>query len=211
MKLDAFQFALCAGCLALAGMLGAACGGNGQEIKHYRLAPQVQRAQAADQAQRPVLAIEYFTVDSAYDENQIAYRTDPYQVNYYYYHRWASTPGLMVADTMRQGYQATGLFESVTTGGVARADVVLSGRIAAIEEVDVTEEKWLARLALELRLRDARTGTLLWSRIFEEEQPLDDRSPSGLAKGVSAAIARIVETTAPEFANMASQTRLSVR
>jgi ABC-type uncharacterized transport system auxiliary subunit len=183
--------------LLLAGTSG--CGSTPKEIKHYRLdlAPSQAEVPAGD---KPVLGIESFTTDAAYDEPQIVYRTSPYQLNYYYYHRWAATPGLLLTDALRRGYAATGRFGSVTAGQMGRSDLILSGHIAAIEEVDVSEERWLARVVLELRLRDARTGDLLWSEVVEEQEPLEERTPAGLAEAMSSAVTRIVEATAAEIA-----------
>lgn len=179
----------------LAAALGlSACGGSAPEIKHYRLDVETPRARAKA-GDKPVLGIEPFTADAAYDEPQIVYRTTPYELNYYYYHRWAATPGPLVTDALRRGYESTGKFEAVTSGLSTQTDVVLSGHIAAIEEVDVTEDKWLGRLVLELRLRDARTGDLLWSQTFEEEERLKERTPAGLAEAVSKALVRIIEAT----------------
>ena len=180
----------------------SACGGSAPEIKHYRLDVATQRVQA-EAGDKPVLGIEPFTADAAYDEPQIAYRDTPYQLNYYYYHRWAATPGLLVTDALRRGYESTGEFKSVTSGLTTRSDVVLSGHIAAIEEVDVSEDKWIGRLVLELRLRDARTGDLLWSQVFEEQEALEERTPAGLAEAMSKALTRIVETTADKIAKAA--------
>lgn len=192
--------------LVLALTVGAlsACGGSTPEIKHYRLElePQRKNAQAGDQ---PVLGIEQFTTDAAYDEPQIVYRSTPYELNYYYYHRWASNPGLLVTDALRRGYAQTGRFESVSTGQVVGSDVILSGHISAIEEVDVSEEKWLGRVVVEMRLRHGQTGDLLWTKVFEEQERLTERSPAGLAKAVSTALTRVVEKSAGDIAQAARQ------
>ncbi len=189
--------------LAVAG-LGAGCASSAPEIHHYRL-DVTPPAEQAPSGEKPVMGVEQFTADSAYDEDQIVYRQTPYQLNYYYYHRWASTPGLLVTDALRRGYQATGLFGSVLGGELAHADVILSGHISALEEVDVSKKKWVGHLVMELHLRDARTGTLLWSRSFDEREPMTQRSPAGLAQAVSKILTRIVAKSAPIIAQAARQ------
>jgi ABC-type uncharacterized transport system auxiliary subunit len=191
-------------CTALLCTAAVGCGGSAPEIKHYRLDLEPTQADVAA-GDKPVLGIEPFTTDAAYDDAQIVYRSSPYQLNYYYYHRWAATPGLLLTDALRRGYAATGRFRSVTAGQMGRSDVVLSGHIAAIEEVDVSEDKWVGRVVLELRLRDARTGDVLWSRMVEEQESLAERTPAGLAEAVSAAVTRIVEATASEITTAARQ------
>jgi ABC-type uncharacterized transport system auxiliary subunit len=190
--------------LALALGASSACGGSAPEVKHYRLDLQPQQT-GAEVADKPVLGIEQFTTDAAYDEPQIVYRKTPYELNYYYYHRWATNPGMLVTDALRRGYAATGRFESVSTGQVVGSDVVLSGHISAIEEVDVTEEKWLGRVVLEMRLRDGQTGDLLWTEVFEEQERLAERSPAGLARALSEALTRVVDQSADDIAQAARQ------
>lgn len=189
--------------LAVVGMTGA-CGSAPPEIHHYMLdiAPSQSTGEAA---QRPVLGIEQFSADAAYDESQIAYRKSPYTVNYYYYHRWAATPGLLLTDAMRRGYDKSGLFQSVMAGQIARADVILTGHVSAIEEIDVSEEQWVGHVVLDLRLRDGRTGTLLWTKSFDERAPMSERSPTGLAQAVSKVVTKIVEQSAPQIAQVARQ------
>lgn len=186
--------------------LWAACASGTPETVHYRLDLEPSAVEVPEPRQ-PVLGIEPFTVDAAYDDSQIVYRTNPYRLNYYYYHRWASAPGLMLTDSLRRGYQRTGYFQAVTSGEIARSDAVITGHVAALEEVDVSEEEWFGRVVLELRLRDTRTGTLLWSQVIEEEEPLAERSPAGLAEALSSALTRVVEETAPTIAEQAIASR----
>lgn len=177
---------------------GAVACGSSPETIHYRLEPDVEQADPPP-AQRPSLALEHLSVDAAYDDAQIVYRTSPYRLQRYYYHRWAAPPGLMLTDTLRSAYAQTGRFRTVSTGSAARSDMILSGQVAALEEVDVTEEEWQGRIVLELRLRDSTTGELLWSDTVEERETLEERSPAGLAEALSVALGRIVEHTSREF------------
>ncbi|MFW5966168.1 MAG: ABC-type transport auxiliary lipoprotein family protein [Persicimonas sp.] len=175
----------------------SACGSTPETV-HYRLDPNVEQDEQPP-TQRPTLALEQLSVDAAYDDTQIAYRTSPYRLQRYYYHRWVAPPGLMVTDTLRSAYAKTGRFRSVITGSASRSDMILSGQIAAIEEVDISEEEWQGRIVLDLRLRDSTTGDLLWSVTVEERETLEERSPAGLAEALSEALERIVEHTSREF------------
>jgi ABC-type uncharacterized transport system auxiliary subunit len=192
--------------------LAAGCSSSPPEVRHYQLDLPVQRMQAeraqTDSSARPVLAVESFSVDAAYDQPQIVYRESPYRLDQYYYQRWASMPGRLVSDAMRRGYEATGLFRTVLAGEGAEADAVLSGHISAIEEIDETEEQWFGHVVLQLRLRDAATGTLLWNRVYDERTPLKERSPTGLAVAVSEMLARIVEESAPVILQKSRQSSL---
>lgn len=193
-------------CVAVAALAGA-CGST-PEVVHYRLQLEPTPAQSTPD-HKVVLGLEQFTVDAAYDENKIVYRSSAYQLNYYFYHRWAAMPGLLVTDSLRRGYSQSGHFDSVTSGQVARSDIVLSGHVAAIEEVNLSDQEWVGRVVLELRLRDMATGTALWNEVVEEQVALEERTPAGLANGISKALTRIVDHTAPRFAQMGLQARQS--
>ena len=77
---------------ALAGLalVLAACGGKLPETRFYQLA-----APAAPAPQPPgdlVIALESFDTDAGYDDDRIVYRTTPYRMDYYQYHRWSAAP-----------------------------------------------------------------------------------------------------------------------
>lgn len=181
-------------CAAIA-LSGWACGGA-QPIHHYQ--PNVVSGEVDGQSSSGdlVLAIEDFSAGSAYDEKRIVYRKNDYRFDYYHYHRWASTPGLLVSDALREVYRSTGAFRAVVGGYDSRADVVLSGRVVAFEEVDESKDKWFGRVVLDLRLRDARTGELLWNDLLRRKVPVEKKSPEGLTAALSRGLTDIGVTTA---------------
>jgi ABC-type uncharacterized transport system auxiliary subunit len=181
-------------CAAIA-LSGWACGGA-QPIHHYQ--PNVVSGEVDSQGSSGdlVLAIEDFSAGSAYDEKRIVYRKSDYRFDYYHYHRWASTPGLLVSDALREVYRSTGAFQAVVGGYDSRADVVLSGRVVAFEEVNKSKKEWLGRVVLDLRLRDARTGELLWNDLMRREVPVKNQSPEGLTAALSRGLTDIGVTTA---------------
>jgi ABC-type uncharacterized transport system auxiliary subunit len=180
------------------------CGAPIPAIRYYELNLQTTSAPAkpAD-ANLPVLAVEPFAVDTAYDDNRIVYRESSVRLDYYHYHRWSAPPGTLVADEMRAAYARTGLFTDVVEGVTKEVSAVLSGRVLALEEVDTTRTKWKGRLRLSLQLRDAKSGELLWSQTVEEEEPMRAATQEALALALSQALLRVVQSTAPTFASLA--------
>jgi ABC-type uncharacterized transport system auxiliary subunit len=172
------------------------CGGRAPETHYYDLAAAARRAPAAG----PVLAIEPLEVDDAYDDERIVYRENPYRLAYYHYHRWSATPGILVAGHLERALEASGHFSAVVRGDSARAALVLGGRVVALEEVDVSKKRWMGRVSLELFLRDAASGEIVWIEQFDESEPLRKQSPEGLARGISRALDRIARRAAPELA-----------
>lgn len=185
---------LCAG-------LAAGCGSSPKEIHYYQLAMPEEGAGAKGQG---VLAVEQIVADSAFDDQRIVYRKSAYRLNYYHYHRWSAPPGMMVSDYLRMAYRQSGRFDDVVSGFTPDATTVLSGRVMALEEVDVSKEEWKARVRIQLHLRDARTGKLLWSGTVSKEEPVKERNPEGLAAALSAAMADVVAETTPEIARHTS-------
>jgi len=174
------------------GLFAGSCGGP-KPIRHYQLEAISEAIESRSTQEAPELtvAVEDFSTGASYDEQRIVYRADEYRIDYYHYHRWGAPPGMIVADALRSVYRKTGAFESVVGAYTARADVVLSGRVLALEEVDESSDKWYGRVALDLRLRDAATGELLWTDTVEKRRVLAEQSPKGLARGISEALTEI--------------------
>ncbi|HEX4420918.1 MAG TPA: ABC-type transport auxiliary lipoprotein family protein [Kofleriaceae bacterium] len=197
----------------------AACGGKLPDTRYYQLAgqPAAPASQAptsqapasqAPASQAPggeaLLVLETPSTDQAYDDDRIVYRTTPYRLDYYQYQRWSSPPGAMVGNYLEQAFQTSGKFRGVVRELVPDAPVVLAGRVLAIEEVDRSNTAWVGRIVLELVLTDARTNEALWTRQFEETEPLRQQTPEGLAAALSVAMARIAATAVPEVARIAA-------
>ena len=177
-------------------VFAAACGSSPPPVRYYQIA--VPEAKPAGQGEG-ILAVERIRADAAYDDARIVYRESPHRLDYYHYHRWSSPPGMMLSDYLRVAYDQSGHFGSVVSGFSDDADAILGGRLMAFEEVNETEDRWLARVRLELRLRDAKTGELLWSSVITETEPLEEHEPEGLAKALGVAMDRIVAATGPDL------------
>lgn len=172
--------------LLLLSMCAASCS-SAPEIRYYKLAmPEVERP-ANVEASLGSIAIEYLSSDAAYDDTRIVYRKSPYRLDYYYYHRWSAPPSVMITDALRQSFVDSGRFSSVAGGFTNNTELILSGRLVSLEEVDVDAESWEARIVLDLQLHRASDGALLWSQQVKNKQSVDERNPEGVAKALSEA------------------------
>jgi ABC-type uncharacterized transport system auxiliary subunit len=188
--------------LAIAGALACgACGGKLPETRYYQLAPPASRAGGGD----GLLVLETPTTDAAYDDDRIVYRTTPFRLDYYQYHRWSSAPGVMVGNYLEQALETSGKFRAVVRDVTPDAPVILTGRVIAIEEVDRSKTAWDGRIVLELMLTDARTSEALWTQQFEETEPLHQQTPEGLAAALSTAMSRIVAHVIPVVASFSDR------
>lgn len=177
-------------------VLLVACGGKLPETRFYQLAPTAPPASSTND--ELVLGLESFETDAGYDDDRIVYRTTPYRLDYYQYHRWSAAPGVLLGNFLEQSLERSGKFKAVSreTEG---ANATLRGRVIAIEEVDKSKTQWLGRLVIELALVDPRTSETLWSQQFEETEPLRKQSPEGLAEALSIAMTRIATRATPEI------------
>jgi ABC-type uncharacterized transport system auxiliary subunit len=196
--------------LVLVALLVAACGGSTPQVRYYQLAAQSSAAAPADKPKSDkVLVVEALASDGAYDDERIVYRNNPYRLDYYNYHRWVATPGVLVGGYLEKALARTGDFKAVLREQTADTSLVLGGRINAIEEVDRDPKHWVGRISLELTLTDPKTGDVVWAQPFEETEPLPEQNPEGLAKAISAALDRIATRAAPVIAEHAAAKQAS--
>lgn len=186
------------GCVTAVWLACAACGGKLPDTRYYQLAQPAAKLRGGD----GLLVLEAITTDAAYDDDRIVYRTTPYRLDYYQYHRWSSAPGVMVGNFLEQALETSGKFRAVVHEMTPDAPVVLAGRVVAIEEVDRSKTAWLGRIVVELLLTDARTGEALWTDQLEETEPLQQQTPEGLAAALSIAMSRIVAQAVPAIADI---------
>jgi ABC-type uncharacterized transport system auxiliary subunit len=178
---------------ALITVLGAACGGKIAETRYYQLSQPESRPRGGS----AILVLESLSTDAAYDDQRIVYRTTPFRLDYYDYHRWTSSPGVMIGNYLEQALETGGTFRAVVREMTPDAPAVLTGRVLAIEEVDRSRTEWLGRIAIELVLSDTHTGAILWTERIEDSEPLRQQNPEGLAQALSTAMSRIVAKVVP--------------
>lgn len=182
--------------LAFAAAL-AACANKVPETRYYQLAAPTSPVRGTADA---VLVVEPLDTDAAYDDERIVYRTTPYRLDYYQYHRWSAAPGVLVGNYLEEALERSGRFRSVVRALTPAAHALLGGRIVAIEEVDASARRWLGRIVLELTLTDPRTGEIVWTEQYEETEPMPVQHPEGLARALSTAMHRITRRAAPTIA-----------
>lgn len=189
--------------LALAA-LASACGSAAPATRYYELALPADAETASSAAADVAISVARFSVAGAYADQRIVYRASPYRLDYYHYHRWASAPEEQVATLMRRAYEATGRFAHVRTSEGLDDVPVLRGRVLGLEEIDRSDGSWVGRVELLLVLESA-DGEPVWESRVVEEVPVTHRTPEGLARALSRAVAVIAEKTAPTLASRARE------
>lgn len=179
----------------------AACGGKVPETRYYQLAGPIAKAAPGEL----MIVLESLETDSGYDDDRIVYRSTPYRLDYYQYHRWSAAPGVMIGNFLEQALERSGKFRAVIREVSDQSPVVIRGRVLAIEEVDTSKTSWLGRIVLELTLTDSKTGEALWSEQFEETEPLSVQTPEGLAQALTIVMTRIAARATPAIAEHADR------
>jgi ABC-type uncharacterized transport system auxiliary subunit len=136
------------------------------------------------------LRVGLFTVEDAYATPRLAYRSSPYRIDYYVYHRWAGSPGRIVASAARDYLDAVA---PVRDG----PPLEVSGHVRRLEEVD-TPQGWQVALALDLRVE--RAGEVILAAAYAEEEPAATESAEAVAAALSRALGRILDRFVGELA-----------
>jgi ABC-type uncharacterized transport system auxiliary subunit len=186
--------------LALTLALAAGCGGSAPPTRFYHLGT----PPAGHGGGNAVLVLEQLTTDAGYDDERMVYRVNPYRFDYYDYHRWSAAPGVMVGNYLEQALERSGKFRSVIREATPDAALVMTGRVAAIEEIDKARQ-WFGHIVLELQLTDQATGQIVWTDQFDETVAMPKQSPEGLARALSTAMARVVAKVAPQLGELAER------
>ena len=119
------------------GMTLTACfgGSTSEPTRYFTLAVEnIDMPNAGEASGR--LQVRKFTIDQAYQRNNIVYRESAYDFMFYDLDLWASRPEQMVAQVAAEYIVKSGLFASVDTRASGKPDFELLGHIDAIEEID---------------------------------------------------------------------------
>lgn len=114
-----------------------------------------------------VIRIKEFSIEEAYNRNQIVYRLNPFQLQYYVYRHWAVRPTRMITDLIDKHLVSSNLVSAtVRRFDEGRTpDYQLSGSIEALEEYD-SEDLTFAHMAMRIYLSRISDGRTIYSRRF---------------------------------------------
>jgi len=180
--------------VAIAALLLAGC------VTLSKPAPRIQQFRLDYTAAAPVgtplpvvMRVLPMEVAPAYDRDAIVYRQRDYQVGSYFYYRWASNPGDMIADLLARDMAASGLYRDVQTAvSIVRPDYQLKGTVEEIEET--INVSCAAHLAIRLTLAATRgpvDDRILFSRLYAADEPCACNDATAVAAAMSQALARI--------------------
>ena len=129
-------------------------------------------------------------ISSTYAVDQLVFRRDVHEIQYYKDRRWTERPQQMVSDLVRKHLRHSGLVQQVTEKLREKPpDFVLEGEIEAIEELASDEDTSHAHLALRLRLVRFGDDAVVWRYAFDERREV----PGGKGRSVVRAMSGLLE------------------
>ena len=169
-------------------LIAAGCGKRAVIRKYYVLQPDVNKQMALD-LEKPfpkALEVRDFQVARAFEQSRIAFRSASHEMNYYWYHHWASRPSTGITYMVFQMIDGAGIFEKTSLGFATHSDFIITGDVHQLERVEQEEEnKTSAHLCLTLKLLNASTGQEIMRYPFDRQIVLKDGSMNRFAESVS--------------------------
>jgi ABC-type uncharacterized transport system auxiliary subunit len=172
-------------------LLGIAGCGASRPIKYYQLTyPSVAPA-----TQKPLdvtLLVRTFDSTALYKETRITYTVTPTQVGAYETHRWIAPPVELLQSALLRGLRSSGEFRSVmTVRGEGGGEYALNGYIYEFGEVDGADV--LARLNYLVRLRDRKTGEVVWTHTYNHDEPAAEKTVPAVVIAMDKNVQRSVQ------------------
>ena len=137
-----------------------------------------------------------------YREDHIVYGSSGENMGTYEYQRWAEPPAEMIQDIITHALRNSGRFHSVLSlRSNVHGDYLLHGHLYEFREI--TGASTAGRLAIELELRDTRTGETVWTHQYAHDEPVatDGKGKNRDVGAVVSALNHNVQRAAAEFAS----------
>jgi ABC-type uncharacterized transport system auxiliary subunit len=157
----------------LLALLLTGCGAS-RPIKYFQLTYPTP----APVTQSPLnvsLLVRTFDSLNIYKQTEIVYGWNSNEIGTYELSRWVAPPTELLMSSLVRGLRFSGQFRSVlTVRGEGGGDYALSGYLYEFSEVDGAEIA--ARLNFVVRLRDRQTGEVLWTHVYNHDEPATEKT-----------------------------------
>jgi len=182
--------AFCSTCVLVVGMALMGCPAP-RPIKYYQLTYPGAALTASDaiDATIMVLALEGSPL---YLNNRIVYGFAGPEMGTYENERWAEPPVQIMQTALIRGLRASGRFRGVyTIRSDSNGRFVLGGYLYDFKEVDASSI--VARLNYEVRLRDRKTSSTVWSHTYAHDEPVAEKTVSAVVSAMDKNVQRSVQ------------------
>jgi len=164
------------------GMLSG-CGAT-RPSKFYQLAVPSDTASGADPAPYPVtLLLGSIATSHLYRDDHIVYSSNGEAMGTYEFQRWAEPPSEMINDVLLRELQVSGRYQHVySLRSSVRGDYILRGQLYDFREI--SGNALTARVTFEFELRDSKTGTVIWSRYYSHDEPVNGKDVTAVVAAI---------------------------
>jgi len=159
---------------ALAAGLLSGCGAA-RPSKFYQLTIPGNATSTAPANPYPItLLLGPLRASHLYREAHIVYSSNGENMGTYEYQLWAEPPTEMLAEVLLRDLRASGRYRSVDIlRSNSRGDYALYGRLYNFKEV--SGPPMLARVTVDLELRESKTGSIVWTHYYSYDEPVSGK------------------------------------
>ena len=182
--------------LALMLAIGTAltgCGGRIRYPNYYTLNLPAPPDPPAPESVRTSIAVREFQSPGYLRQGPIVYRTTREQIGFYEYHRWAEDPRGLVTNAVVDHLRASGQYATVLMyNGRADSDLIFSGRLEKLEEVDY-DTGVKVEVAITGQITRVKTGATVWSNAVSEVGTVSERNVAGVVSEMNRTMERAID------------------
>jgi ABC-type uncharacterized transport system auxiliary subunit len=164
--------------------------GAARPPKYYQLT--VPKETAADPAGDPLpvtIIMGPIMSSHLYREDHIVYSSTGEDMGTYEYQRWAEPPTEMIQDVLFRALRSSGHYRAVyAQRSSIRGDYLLHGHLYDFKEV--TGSSMVGRLSLDLELRETKTGTTVWTHLYNHDEPVSGKNVSAVVAALNRNVQR---------------------
>jgi ABC-type uncharacterized transport system auxiliary subunit len=165
--------------------------GSMKPIKYYHLT-YPSESPVSEGAIDATIMVRPFETSHLYLDDKIVYGFSSPEMGTYEYQRWEEPPVEMLQNALVRGLRSSGKFGGVyTIRAEANAQYTLSGHLYDFKEVE--GESILARLNYEVRLRDRKSGIVVWTHSYHHDEPAAQKSMSSFVEAMDRDVNRSVQ------------------
>ncbi len=164
---------------ALSAGLLAGCGAA-RPSKYYQLTIPGDVPPVAERTPYPVtLLLGPLRAAHLYREEHIVFSSSGENMGTYEYQQWASPPTEMLVGVLLRDLRASGKYRAVDVlRSNSHGDFILYGRLYDFKEISAAP--LMARLTLELELRETKTGSTVWTHYYSHDEPISGKDISAV-------------------------------
>jgi cholesterol transport system auxiliary component len=172
------------------------CGAT-RPSKYYQLTVPAGAATAAVEKPGAVpvtLLLGSLFTTHLYREDRIIYGNGGEEMGTYEYQRWAEPPAEMIEEVLLRELRASGRYRAVSIRrSNVKGDFAIRGRLYDFKEID--GRPIMARVTLELEMRDLKSGATVWTHYYSHDEPVSNKD----VPAVVAALDKNVQGGVKEF------------